>query len=160
MTIAQICLTNKIISRVIPKEAKAAIANFEQLKKESPELSDFADKRIKQWHDRLEIIANPEKFRNDALSPIKKLLDVIEENMKAGEFLCGSDYSILDCVFTCLLARLCAVNLLKGILETRPKLSSWWKVVQMRPSFKSAGVKKDPISLVAMIKTRASCIIL
>ena len=47
---------------VIQKESKAAIASFENLKRDSPELSEFADKRINQWHHRMEIIADPEKF--------------------------------------------------------------------------------------------------
>ena len=138
---------------VIPKEAKAAIASFEKLKRDSPEFSEFADKRINQWHHRLEIIADPEKFRDEALKKIITILDVIEENMKDGKFIYGSDYTL-----ACLLARLSAVNLLEDTLETRPKLSAWWNVVQGRPSFKSAGINKDPISIRTLFMK--ACVIL
>ena len=97
-------------------------------------------------------------LRNSALKKIITILDVIEENMKDGKFIYGSDYTLADCVFTCLLARLSAVNLLEDTLKTRPKLSAWWNVVQIRPSFKNAGIKKDPISIRTLLMKR--CIIL
>ena len=92
------------------------------------------------------------------MKKIMKILDVIEENMKDGKLIYGSDYTLADCVFTCLLARLSAVNLLEDTLENRPKLSAWWNVVQGRPSFKSAGINKDPISIRTLFMK--ACVIL
>ena len=148
----QMCYTNKMLSFVMTRKAKTGIEKFEKVKKDNPELSDLVDKRIKHLNERLEMFANPKQYRDDALEPLKKVLDSIEENMKDGGFLCGSNYTMADCMFTCLLARLNMIRLLPEIVENKPKLSAWWSKVQMRPSFKAAGIVKDPITFGTMAK--------
>ena len=148
----QLAYTNKMLAFVMPKKVRTGIGKFEKVKKDNPELSDIVDKRIKHLNERLEMFANPKQYRDVALEPLKKVLDSIEENLKDGEFLCGSDYTMADCLFTCLLARLNMVHLLPEILTTKPKLSAWWSKVQMRPSFKDAGIVKDPMTLGTIAK--------
>ena len=148
----QMCYTNKMIALVMPKKAKTGIEKLEKIKKDNPEFSVIVDKKIKHLNERLEMFANPKQYRDVALEPLKKVLDSIEENLKDGDFLCGSDYTMADCLFTCLLARLNMVHLLPEILTTKPKLSAWWSKVQERPSFKAAGIVKDPFTLGTLAK--------
>ena len=148
----QMCYTNKLMALVMPKKVNIGIGKLEKMKKENPELSDVVDKRIQHLHERLQMFANPKQYRDDALVPLKKVLDSIEKNMKDGDFVCGSNYTMADCMFTCLLARLSMVHLLPEILTTRPKLSAWWNKVQMRSSFKAAGIVKDPITFGTIAK--------
>ena len=146
------CSTNKMMALVMPKKNKIGIEKMIKMKKEKPELSDIVDGKIQQLRGRSEMFVNPKQYRDDALEPLKKVLDSIEKNMKDGDFLCGPDYTMADSMFTCLLARLSMVHLLPDILSTKPKLSAWWNKVQMRSSFKAAGIVSDPITLGTLAK--------
>ena len=66
-------------------------------------------------------------------------------NKHGSEFLCGANYTMADCMYTCMMARLNLVNLLEDQLKTKPKLALWWNRVQARPSFKAAGLFKEPL---------------
>ena len=80
------------------------------------------------------------KAKDESLGPIQEVLDQLEQRLNGNDFICGPDYSLADCLYTCLLARLSMIDLLKEQIANRPNLAIWWGKVQMRPSFKSAGI--------------------
>ena len=82
------------------------------------------------------------------------VLDLLERklNEHGSEFLCGANYTMADCMYTCMMARLNLVNLLEDQLKTKPKLALWWNRVQARPSFKAAGLFKEPFSYSMAVK--------
>ena len=55
-------------------------------------------------------------------------------------------------MFTCLMARLNVVKLLEDQLKNKPNLALWWTKVQERPSFRAAGLVKDPIGIGTLAK--------
>ena len=83
-----------------------------------------------------------------------QVLDSLEKklNESGSEFLCGANYTMADCMYTCMMARLNMVNLLEDQLKSKPKLALWWNRVQARPSFKAAGLVKEPISFSILAK--------
>ena len=85
-------------------------------------------------------INTPLKAKEESLGPIQEVLDQLEQRLTGNDFICGPDYSLADCLYTCLLARLSMIDLLKDQIANRPNLATWWGKVQMRPSFKSAGI--------------------
>ena len=147
-------LTNKLLAFGMPKKLKSGIAKFEKLKKENPDLENVIDKRIQHLHKRMKMFQNPLESKNEAMEPLEQVLDSLEKklNETGSEFLCGANYTMADCLYTCMMARLNVVNLLDDQLKTKPKLALWWNRVQGRPSFKAAGLVKDPISFSTLAK--------
>ena len=80
------------------------------------------------------------KAKEESLGPIQEVLDQLEQRLNGNDFICGPDYSLADCLYTCLLARLSMIGLLKEQIANRPNLATWWGKVQVRPSFKAAGI--------------------
>ena len=89
---------------------------------------------------KLSEINTPLKAKEESLGQIQEVLDQLEQRLNGNDFICGPDYSLADCLYTCLLARLSMIDLLKEQIANRPNLAIWWGKVQMRPSFKSAGI--------------------
>ena len=147
-------LTNKLLAFGMPKKLKSGIAKFEKLRKENPDLENVIDKRIQHLHKRMKMFQNPLESKNEAMEPLEKVLDSLEKklNETGSEFLCGANYTMADCLYTCMMARLNVVSLLDDQLKTKPKLALWWNRVQGRPSFKAAGLVKDPISYSTLAK--------
>ena len=85
-------------------------------------------------------IKPPLKAKEESLGQIQEVLDQLEQTLilNGNYFICGPDYSLADCLYTCLLARLSMIDLLKEQIANRPNLAIWWGKVQMRPSFKTA----------------------
>ena len=91
--------------------------------------------------EKLSEIKPPLKAKEESLGQIQEVLDQLEQRLNnRNYFICGPDYSLADCLYTCLLARLSMIDLLKEQIANRPNLAIWWGKVQMRPSFKSAGI--------------------
>ena len=90
--------------------------------------------------NKLSEINTPLKAKEESLGQIQEVLDQLEQRLNGNDFICGPDYSLADCLYTCLLARLSMIDLLKEQIANRPNLANWWGKVQVRPSFKSAGI--------------------
>ena len=75
---------------------------------------------------------------------MQSLLDQLEVNLDGNQFVCGDEYSLADCLFTCLFARFKVISLLEGVLSERPNLARWWDMAQKRPSYKAAGIVDEP----------------
>ena len=103
--------------------------------------------------EKLSEIKPPLKAKEESLGQIQEGLDQLEQTLilNGNDFICGLDYSLVDCLYTCLLARLSMIDLLKEQIANRPNLAIWWGKVQMRPSFKSAGIVAQGL-LVTMAK--------
>ena len=80
---------------------------------------------------KLSEINTPLKAKEESLGPIQEVLDQLEQRLNGNDFICGPDYSLADCLYTCLLARLSMIDLLKEQIANRPKLAIWWGKVQI-----------------------------
>ena len=90
--------------------------------------------------EKLSEIKPPLKAKEESLGQIQEVLDQLEQRLKGNDFICGPDFSLADCLYTCLLARLSMIDLLKEQIANRPNLATWWGKVQMRPSFIATGI--------------------
>ena len=60
--------------------------------------------------------------------PLNSALDNLEKKLEesGGPFLCGGKYTLADCLFTCVLARLGMISMLGETFKSRPVD---WKII-------------------------------
>ena len=59
--------------------------------------------------------------------PLNSALDTLERKLEesGGPFLCGGEYTLADCLFTCVLARLGLISMLGETFKNRKGLCNW-----------------------------------
>lgn len=154
VTMGSMMANNKIVGMMMPKKQRNNIAALEKVKREHPDMAEFVDARIPVLQERLKNWADPAAQRDQALGPLNSALDNLEKKLEesGGPFLCGGEYTLADCLFTCVLARLGMISMLGETFKSRPKLGEWWARIETRPSFKAAGILKEPIGISTMAK--------
>ena len=66
-----------MIRQVMPKKASSAIATFEGMKKEHPEMTELLDKRIAAMKARLKMFEDPNLSKNEAKAKVEAVLDQV-----------------------------------------------------------------------------------
>jgi len=146
-TMSAIVMNSYIFAFLLPKKINANISSLKKMKEERPEIADIIDNKIAVYTERLTLYENPEPKREAAVAEMQGFLDELENNLSESEFTCGSKYTLVDCVATCLLARLNMISLLDAQLQNRPKLTEYWQRVQKRPSYKMAAIFSEPMTV-------------
>jgi glutathione S-transferase len=82
-----------------------------------------------------------DKIVNERLTEFNQRLDQLEAMLSPSGFAAGPEFTLADCALAPTM--FFAAEMLPGFgakpaLEARPKLESWWKKVQTRPSVKRA----------------------
>jgi len=140
LTFSTLASKNKFMATIINKKMSGGLAKLEKSKIANPDLSSELDKKIAALKERMKIFQDPQKTQDEALAKMMTVLDRLEERLGRAQFVCGETYSLADCLYTCTLARLAMVGLLDNLLTQRPRLARWWAAVQVRQSFKKAGI--------------------
>ena len=97
---------NKLLQTMMPKKLNTAIKKLEDLKKSNPDMAELCDKKLVGMHKRMEMFKNSKKIKQEAMEKLTVVLDSLESRLaNVGQFLCGGQYSLADCLFTCVFAR-------------------------------------------------------
>ena len=152
LTMGTMASSNKMMGVIGSRKLKGAIQRLEKMKTDQPNLEEVIEGKIRQKEEQQKTFSNPQRAKDEAFGKVITVLDHLEEKLKEGDFLCGGSYTLADAVFTCLLARLSMIKMLKQELRSRQKLASWWGRMASRPSFQKAGVISSPITPRVIIK--------
>ena len=93
------------MARYVRSQKNGSLEKFEEMKRKNPELTSEYEKKILAVRKGIEILQDPLKTRSETLDRMISVLDRLEERLTSTEFVCGSSYSLADCLFTCTLAR-------------------------------------------------------
>lgn len=126
--------------RIFKPDFAGTVPRLEAMKASHPEIQETIDRKIKQQKDRVKKLKNYEQLYDVTKPKVIHALDELEEALSSGggPFICGTDYSLADVLFTCLLCRAVWSKPLVEEIEDRPHVQQYWDMVQSRPSFKSA----------------------
>ena len=89
----------------VRSQKNGSLQKFEKMKEKNPEFSSEYEKKILALREGIEMLQNPQKTHRETMDKMISVLDRLEERLTRTEFVCGSSYSMADCVFTCTLAR-------------------------------------------------------
>ena len=132
----------------MPRKQRSNIAALEKVKEKYPEMAEVVDARIPVIQERIKSWADPAARRDEAMvrkrpqiygmypmgntishcrvptsfqGPMNSALDTLEKKLEecGGPFLCGGEYTLADCLFTCVLARLGMISMLGETFKTR-----------------------------------------
>jgi glutathione S-transferase len=76
----------------------------------------------------------------EATKSFEKLIHWIQESVKRGAWLAGSDYSLADIAATPYMVRLEMLKLSR-MWDNKPGVAEWWERIKARPSYGTAILK-------------------
>ena len=124
MTLTFATANRASLARLTPEEMDAELA-----KAPDPKRSEIKRQVVKEGLD-APLVAG-------ALRVHEKLLDRIEQAMKAAPYIAGASYSHADIAATPYVWRLDKLKLAR-MWESRPGVAQWYERIRARPSFKAA----------------------
>ncbi|XP_077231649.1 glutathione S-transferase family protein [Tasmannia lanceolata] len=102
---------------------------------ESPNLASAYHLKLKDAYEIEDKLKDPDILRQSE-EQLSRLLDEAELQLNETPYLAGQEFSMADCMFVPVLARLALLNLEDKYIASRPKIVEYWKVVKLRPSYK------------------------
>lgn len=111
-------------------QRRAAIARMA----ECPELADKYHLKLRSAYATEEQLKDKEMI-NSSNELLIKILDAAEGQLSSTNFLAGGAFSMADCMFIPILARINLLNLEEEYIGSRSHLLDYWNRVKKRPSY-------------------------
>lgn len=142
MTFGYVADWNPIFAKVGPGIFRNVVKGLETVKAEHPDVSEVVDRKIAQNKDRVAKIFGPPNGFRGAHGSFCAAIDTLEAHLQAtgGPYICGQQYTLADVEFTNILARGNWIKPGREAVAARPAVAAYWKLLQARPSFRSAGL--------------------
>lgn len=102
---------------------------------DSPDLASAYHAKLRTIYDTEERLMNQD-FLQQSVEKLNALLNDVEVQLNETTYLSGEDFTMADCMFLPILARLSLLNLEDEYINCRPKISEYYNTVKQRQSYK------------------------
>lgn len=102
---------------------------------DSPDLASLYHAKLRTIYDTEDRLMNQE-FLEQSQEKLNSLLNDAEVQLNETPYLTGEDFTMADCMFLPILARLSLLNLEDEYINCRPKISKYYNTVRRRKSYK------------------------
>lgn len=103
---------------------------------ESPDLASVYHLKLKDAYKTEDKLKDADVLK-ESEEQLDRLLDEVERQLHETQYLAGEDFTMADSMFIPVLARIALLNLEDEYINCRPKTAEYWKVVQLRPSYRA-----------------------
>ncbi|GLJ30430.1 hypothetical protein SUGI_0602290 [Cryptomeria japonica] len=101
-----------------------------------PDLAEKYHKQLQEMHFMEERLKDQDALTSNK-NELVSLLTISENQLNHTEFLAGSEFSVADCAFIPILARIEVLKLDKGYFHKRPRLLYYLEQMKQRPSYQA-----------------------